>query len=66
MESSLGHLLFRTATFLEEELFKIKISSEELLFEAGTSAQRQRFQKSYNLEKKIFLGKAIFRITYFF
>ena len=66
MESSLGHLLFRTATFLEEELFRIKISSEELLFEAGTSAQRQLFQKSYNLEKKNFLGKAILRITYFF
>ena len=66
MESSLGHLLFRTATFLEEELFRIKISSEELLFEAGTSAQRQLFQKSYNLEKKKILEKAIFRITYFF
>ena len=30
--SSLGQLLYVTATFLEEELFRIKISTEELLF----------------------------------
>ena len=31
-ESSLGQLLFGTTTFLTEELFRIKISTEELLF----------------------------------
>ena len=31
-ESSLGQLLFGTATFLVEESFRIKISTEELLF----------------------------------
>ena len=30
--SSLGQLLFGTATFLVEEMFRIKISAEELLF----------------------------------
>ena len=32
IESSLGQLLYVTATFLEEELFRIKISTEGLLF----------------------------------
>ena len=31
-ESSLGQLLFGTATFLAEELFRTKIPTEELLF----------------------------------
>ena len=40
---SLGKLLFGTATFLVEEMLRIKISTEELFSEAGTSAQHQLF-----------------------
>ena len=49
--SSLGQLLFGTATFLAEGLLRIKISTEELLFKTGTSAQHQLLHKSYIFEK---------------
>ena len=65
--SSLGQLLFGTATFLADELLRIKISTEELLSGCsvevslqknkysekigGTSAQHQLLQKSYIFEK---------------
>ena len=52
--SSLGQLLFGTATFLAEGLLRIKISTEELLFKTGTSAQHQLLHKSY-----IFIIKVI-------
>ena len=50
MGSSLGQLLFGAATFLVEEIFRIKISTEQLLFRTGISAQHQVLQKSYFLE----------------
>ena len=49
MKAYLGQLLFGTATFFGG--YRIKLSKKELFFEAGTSAQRQLFQKSYILEK---------------
>ena len=54
--SSLRQLLFGTAIF-SEELFRIKISKKSYFFKAGTSAQRQPFQKNYILEKADFLEK---------
>ena len=56
-DSSLRQLLFRTATFLTEELFRIKIPTEELLFGEVTLAQLQLFQKRYILEKANYLEK---------
>ena len=57
--SSLGQLLFGTATFLAEDLFRIKISTEELLFRsryfciASTFPEEQHFGKSYLFRKSI-------------
>ena len=52
-----GQLLFGTARFLTEQMFKIEISSEELLFGAGTFAQHQLFPESCILEKGNYLEK---------
>ena len=58
IESSWGKLLFGIATFLLEDLLRITISTEELLFPRRYfSAQQQLFQKSYILEKVNFSEK---------
>ena len=44
----------------------MKISTEKQLFEAGTSAQHQFFQKNYIFEKSKLFRKVAFRITHFF
>ena len=54
--SSLGKILFGTATFLVEEKFRIKISTEEL-FSKGIFPQPQLFKNSYFLEKANLSGK---------
>ena len=54
---SLRHFLFGTATFLAEELFRIKIYTEELLL-------RSRYFFCTHIGKRE-LFKTIFRITYF-
>ena len=55
-----------TATFLTKKLFRIKISTQELLLEAGISAQHQVFQKSYTLENSESFRKKIFHATHVF
>ena len=57
--SSLVQLLFGTATYLAQELFRTKISRVVCIyfFELGISAQHLLFQKSYILEKGNFLEK---------
>ena len=57
IESSLGQLLFGTPTVLVEELFRIKISTEELLFPIRYFAPTSIFPESYILEKVDFLEK---------
>ena len=52
-----GQLLFGTARFLTEQMFKIEISSEELLFEAGTFAQHQLFSAKLHFGKGNYLEK---------
>ena len=52
--SSLQQLLFGTAVFFSEELFRIKISKKSYFFKAGTSARHRPFQKSHILEKNYF------------
>ena len=47
---SVGQLLLGTATFLAEELFRVKSS----FFKAGASAQHQLFQESYVFRKANF------------
>ena len=37
-------------TFLAEELFRIKISTDEIFFRTGTSSHHQLFQRSYIFE----------------
>ena len=66
IRGSSRQLLFRKADFLVEDLFRIKIPTQELHFGSGTSVQNQLFQKSHNLERNQFFRKAIFRITNFF
>ena len=51
IESYLGQLIFEIAIFFAEELLRKKRSTEELLFQSRYSAQHQRFQESYILEK---------------
>ena len=64
--SSVAQLFFGTANFLTEELLRIKISTEEVIFEEGTSAQHQLFQKSHILEKNNFSEKQSFVLPPFF
>ena len=65
IESSSGQLLFGTATFLAEELLRIKISTAELLFPSRYFCTASTFSEKLHFGKKHF-RKAIFRITYFF
>ena len=51
IESSLGQLIFGTATFVAEELIRIKYLQKSSFFKVGTCAQHQLFQKSYIFEK---------------
>ena len=55
--SSLVQLLFGTATYLAQELFRTKISAVVLLFRIRDSAQHLLFLKSYIFEKGNFLEK---------
>ena len=57
IESSVGQLLFGTPTVLVEELFRIKISTEELPFAIRYFAPTSIFPESYILEKVDFLEK---------
>ena len=73
-----GQLLFETATFLAEELFRKKrYIQKSYFFKAGTSAHHQLFQESYILEKAnnsekqysvlhTFSGKLPFQSGHFF
>ena len=69
IETSTGQQLlekrkfFRAVTFRNSYLFGGRISYNN---DIGTSAQHQRFQKSYILQKNQFSRTAIFCITYFF
>ena len=60
--SSLGKLLFRKATFLVEELFRMKISTEELLF----WSKHFCFFRSATFWKKASFSEKQFHITHFF
>ena len=55
--SSLWPLLFRTAIFVSEELFRIKISKKELLLPSRYFCTASTFPKSYILEKANFSEK---------
>ena len=58
----IGQLLLGTAIFLEEDLFKIKISRKILCKYFCTTST---FSEKQHFEKRQLLRKAIFRITYF-
>ena len=57
IESSIGQLLFGTPTVLVEELFRIKISTEELLFPIRYFGPTSIFPERYILEKVNFSEK---------
>ena len=57
IESSIGQLLFSTPTVLVEELFRIKISTEELLFPIRYFGPTSIFPERYILEKVNFSEK---------
>ena len=64
--SYLGQLPFGTATFLEEILFGIMISTEELLFQSRHLCKASTFsEKLYFGEKLIFQKINIFRSRFF-
>ena len=64
--SYLGQLPFWTATFLEEILFGIMISTEELLFQSRHLCKASTFsEKLYFGEKLIFQKINIFRSRFF-
>ena len=64
--TSLGQLLFRTATFLAGDLFRIKIFTEILLFRSRKICTASTFSEEQHFGKSQFFRRAIFRITYFF
>ena len=66
IESSLGQFLFGTATFLVEDLFRIKISTEKLLFWSRYFCIASSFSEGQHFGKSQFFGKAIFCLTYLF
>ena len=66
IESSLGQYLFGTATFLEEDLFRMKISTEELLFQSRCFCTAWTFLEEQHFGKSLFFRKTLFRITYSF
>ena len=71
IESSSGQLLFGTATFLAEKLFRIKIPTEELLFPsryfctASTFSEKLQFGKSNIPHYILFLESYLFRAATF-
>ena len=62
IESSLRKLLFRKATFLVEELFRMKTSTEQLLFWSKYFC----FFRSATFWKKASFSEKQFHITHFF
>ena len=52
IESSSGQLLFGTATFLAGELFRIKISTEELLFPSRYFCTASTFSEKLHFRKR--------------
>ena len=64
--NSVPQLLFRAATFLEEKLFRIKISTEGLLIWSSYFSKGSTFSEELHFEKANFPEKAILPITYFF
>ena len=66
IESSLGQLLFGTPNFVAEELIRIKISAEELLFQSRYLCTASAFSEELHFRKRQFLRKQMFNITYFF
>ena len=62
---SLQQLLFGTAIF-SEELFRIKISKKELLFQSRYFCTVSTFSEKLRFGKSLFFRKVIFRIAYFF
>ena len=59
-------MFFGPATFLEEEFFRAKIASEELLFWSRNFCTTTTFSEDLHFGKSEFFGKTIFRITQFF
>ena len=70
--SSLGQLIFGTATFLAEELFRINISIEELLFRSRYFCTTSTFSEKLHFGKKPFFYEnnipyyPLFLESYFF
>ena len=65
--SSLGKLLFGPATFLVEEMFRMKISTEELLFRNRYFCTASMFSEQLLCGKGKFLEKQYsFHVAYFF
>ena len=64
--SYLRRLFFGTTIFLAEELFRIKISKEELLFQSRNFCTAWTFSGKLHFGKSWYFGKTIIRITYFF
>ena len=64
IEGSLGQLLFGAGTFLAEDFFRIKISTECHPFEAGCTTST--FSEEHNFGKSKLFRKAIFHITSLF
>ena len=63
--SSSEQLHFETATFLVEELFRIEISTEELLFWTRYFGTILTLSEKLHFWKSCFFRQEIFRITYF-
>ena len=57
---------FSEQLFFSEELFWIKISKKELLFQSRYFCTASTFSEKLHFGKNWFFRKAIFRITYFF
>ena len=57
-ESSSGQLFFETATFLAEELFRIKIPTEELLFPSRYFCTASMFSEKVHFGKKLTFQKS--------
>ena len=63
--SSLLQLLFGTV-FFSQDLFRIKISKKELLFQSRYFCTASTFSEKPHFVKKLIFEKINFRITYFF
>ena len=64
--NSVPQLLFQAATFVEEKLFGIEISTEGLLIWSSYFSTGSTFSEELRFEKANFPEKAILPITYFF